>query len=167
MELNVRNKIPILVLVVFVAIASMQMSFAQEDYAAVIGCGTWDNEFESGAVDPKDVGDVFAKINDGDDLTISVYNAYPGYEACVNFTVKNVNDTTSIFVEELLINNVYENVEMDVDVTYLNGDPIPLGAELLSGETMECLVTIIMLPAANQGQSYGFSVDLDFGDGLP
>jgi len=58
---------------------------------------------------------------------------------------------------------------MDVAVTYLNGDPIPLGSEseLLPGETMECLVTITMLPAADEDQSYLFSVDLAFYLGPP
>jgi len=60
-----------LVIVVFVSIASMQMSFAQEDYAEIVGYGTSDNEVG------EDVGSVSAGVNDGGHLIISVYNSYP------------------------------------------------------------------------------------------
>ena len=145
-----RHKFAILLIVVFVSIASMQMSFAQEDYAEIVGYGTEDNEVG------EDAGVVSAGVNDGGNLIISVYNSYPCYEAYVNFTIKNINDETTIYLFELLIDNAYAGVEMDVALTYLNGDPIPLDTELLPGETMECLVTITMLPAADEDQSYLF-----------
>lgn len=159
------KKLAILVLIVFVVIASMQMSYAQEDYADIIGYETYDNEFEAGVADPKDVGTVSASINNGGNLIISVYNAYPGYVAYVNFTIKNVNSELSIYLDEIVIVNDNAS-KMNVAVTDLSNNPIPLDTELLPGETMECLVTITMLPAADQDQSYLFSVDLNFGDGL-
>ena len=54
-----KNKLAILIPVVFIAIASMQMSYAEEEYASFIGCGTSDNEFI------QNVGAVSANINDG------------------------------------------------------------------------------------------------------
>ena len=160
-----KNKLAILVLVAFVAIASMQMSYAEEEYTAFVGCGTGDNETVV------DTGSVSATIDSAGDLIISVYNAYPSYEAYVNFTIEHlgsVGEAPRVFLTALGITNAYVGVEMNVVVTDLDGVPIPLYTTYLDpGDTLEGLVTITMLPGAVEGQSYSFAVDLTFMDSLP
>ena len=149
------NKIPIIVLVVFVAFASIQMSFAAGEYAEIISVSTSDNE-----VSP-DVGSVSASVNGGGDLIINVYNSYPGYEAYVDFTVENTDEDVTLYLAEIDIDNIYSGVELDVTVTYPDGTDIPDDYELGPGETMDCMVTITLLSAAVETQSYGFSIDLN------
>ena len=151
-----KNKLPLIVLVVFVAFTSVQMSFAAEEYAEIISYSTSDNETSV------DAGSVSASINGGGDLVISVYNAYPSYEAYVDFTIENTDEEVTLYLSEILINNVYSGVEMDVAVTYFDGTPIPIDTELAPGATMDCLVTITILPAALEDESYSFSIDLNF-----
>ena len=157
------NKLVILFLVAFVAVASMQMSYAEEEYAAFVGTNCWDNE---GVVES---GTVSSIINNAGDLVISVFNAYPCYEAYINFTVKHlgIEDSPTIYLTAITIDNSYAGVEMDVVITDLDGDPIPLYTSLSHGEQLEGLVTITMLPDAEEDSSYSFSVDLTFSDVLP
>lgn len=155
------KKIAILVVVCFVAVASMQMSYAEEEYTKLVGCGTDDNEVSD------DVGVVSANIDDGNNLVISVYNAYPCYEAYVNFTIKhlgNIETAPTVYLDAIDITNLYAGVEMDVFVTDMLGDPIPINTALDPGESLECLVTITMLQDADEDASYSFSVDLSFSD---
>ena len=149
--------------VAVIALASMGMSYATEDYAAFIGCGFWDNEVV------KDVGIVYAYIDVEGNLTISVSNAYPHYEAYVNFTIKNTAELGSgitIYVTKIDIANIYAGTIMDITVTYLNGNPIPVNAPIDPGEKLEGLVTITMLDGAKEGKSYSFGVDIEFSDTL-
>ena len=64
-----------LVVAVFFSIASMSISYADEEIVVFVGSGTDDNEIVN------DVGAVTADINNGGNLIINIYNAYPGYEA--------------------------------------------------------------------------------------
>ena len=149
------------VLIAVIAIASMSMSYAEEEYAQFVGYGVDDNE------GVKDVGTVTAEINSGGDLVINVYNGYPGYVAEVNFTIEHIGgaETPRIYLTVLDVTNAYAGVEMDVVVTDLAGDPIPLYTTYLDpGDRLEGLVTITILPDADQEASYGFSVDLTFDD---
>ena len=157
------NKLVILVIVAFFAVASMQMSYAEEEYAAFVGTGSWDNE----GID--DAASVESIINDAGDLVISVFNAYPCYEAYVNFTVEHLGSEEAplIYLTAITINNAYAGVEMNVVVTDLAGVPIPLYTTLLPGEQLEGLVTITMLPDAQEDSSYSFSVDFTFSDVPP
>lgn len=162
-----KNKLTILVLVVFVAIASIQISYAEEEYTSFVSCGTSDNEFEAGVTDPKNVGSVSANINNGDNLIISVYNDYPGYVAYVNFTIKHlgsIETAPTVYLAAIDITNAYSGVEMDVSVTDLLGDPIPINTALAPGDELEGLVTITMLDGADEDSSYSFSVDLSFSE---
>ena len=155
------KKIGLVVVVAVIAIASMQMSYAEEEYTKLVGCATDDNE-----IDP-DLGSVSAIINDGNNLVISVYNAYPCYEAYVNYTVKHVGNletAPTVYLDAIDITNPYAGVEMNVVVTDILGNPIPINTALDPGETLECLVTITMLDGAVEDESYLFNIDMYFSE---
>ena len=73
-----------LAMVTVMALASMGISYANNDFVFFTGCGYEDNETT------KEVGLVYAEINGaGTNLSIDILNAYPGYIAYINFTAKN------------------------------------------------------------------------------
>jgi len=154
------KKLGILALAVCFSLTSMQMGFAQENYTVFVGYDSWDNEIE------KDVGDVTAHIEDPLNLVIYVGNAYPTYVAYVNFTIKHMGNENApeVFLACIDINNPYAGVEMDIDITDLNGDPIPIGTSLLPGETLEGMITITVLNEVDEDTSYSFGVGLTFSE---
>ena len=111
-----KNKLGLLVLVVFIALASIGMSYADDKFIQVFGPVTaWDNE------GIEDVGVVIAYPYQ-DDVVVTISNAYPGYEAYVTFTIIYISDGTDpIYVDAIDIHNTYAGTEMDVVVTDLNG----------------------------------------------
>ena len=126
-----KNKLGLLVLVVFIALASMGMSYADDKFIELFGPVTsWDNE----GVD--NVGVVIAYPYQGD-VVVSVSNAYPGYEAYVTFSIIHISDGTDpIYVDGIVIDNSYAGTEMDVVVTDWNGDPIPVDTVLYPGDIL-------------------------------
>ena len=157
-----KNKLGLLVLIVFIALASMGMSYADDKFIQVFGPVTsWDNE----GVD--DVGVVIAYPYQ-DDVVVTISNAYPGYEAYVTFNIIYLSDGTDpIYVDGIVINNIYAGTEMDVVVTDWNGDPIPIDTVLNPGDTLDVKLTVTLLDGAVQDTTYSFSVDLNFSDRLP
>ena len=157
-----KNKLGLLVLVVFIALASMGMSYADDKFIELFGPVTsWDNE----GVD--NVGVVIAYPYQGD-VVVSVSNAYPGYEAYVTFSIIYISDGTDpIYVDGIVIDNIYAGTEMDVVVTDWNGDPIPVDTVLYPGDILEAKLTVTLLDGAVQETTYSFSVDINFSDRLP
>jgi len=155
-----RHIIPMaLVLAIIFALGSMSMSYSQEDYMHFIGCDYEDNEAAG-----EDVASVGATIVNNKELEITVYNAYPGYVAEVNFTVKHTGETGGPVMYLTYIGD-YSSAEMDVVVTDLDGDPIPLYSNYDPGDLLEGLITISVYQPAEQGHSYSFNFDLEFSPG--
>lgn len=149
----------LLVFVAVVALASMGMSYAADKDVFFIGCGAWDCEVE------KDVGNVSAHIDSMGDLNISVSNAYPGYEACVNFTIKYTapfGGDERVYLTEIDITNNFPSV-MDIIVTGIAVGPTPIH----QGEKLEGLLTITIKDGAEEDQPYWFDVDIKFEDVPP
>ena len=160
------RRITLLIVVAVIVFASIGMSYACDDFTKFEDCGFWDNECVGCA---KDIAAVTAHIDSSGNLNISVSKAYPYYEAYVNFTIKHIgssNDPT-VYLKDIDIINPYAGVEMDITVTYLNGDPIPIGTSLNPGDTLEGLVTISMLDGADHDQTYEFSIHIIFSDEQP
>ena len=157
------RKLVLLFLVAVFALSSMGMSYAQDKF--VIFTGPFvasDNEVS------KDVGDVYVFPDQEDHLVVSVSNAYPGYEAYVTFNIQYIFDGSDpIYVEGIDITNIYAGTEMDVVVTDLSGNPIPVGTQLDPGDILGVRLTITMLDDAVQDTSYSFGVDFEFSDRLP
>ena len=148
-----------LVLVAFLTLASMGISYATEEYAEFTFIGSWDNE---GVVN--DIGDVSAFIDTAGALNISVTNAYPGYSGYVQFQITHIGgcEAPRIYLTEI---DPANPSEIDIAVTDLNENPFPIGTTYLDpGDVLDGMVNISILQEANQGQSYGFNVVITFKD---
>ena len=147
-----------LVLVAFVTLASMGISYATEEYAEFTFMDSWDNE---GVVN--DIGDVSAFIDTAGALNISVTNAYPGYMGYVWFQITHIGgeDDPRIYLTSI---NPTNPSEIDIAITELNENPIPINTYLDPGDALDGMVNISILQEANQGQSYGFNVVITFED---
>jgi hypothetical protein len=155
----IMKKAVVLVFIVLIAanvFASMSMSYANDNFIVLVGYDSWDNDD-----DGKNVGEVSASIDLDGTLSISILGAYPGYEAYVNFTIKNLGyvENPILYLREIDISNP---PVLDVAVTYLNGDPILMDTPLDSGEILEGLVTVTVLSGVDELQSYNFDVDIIF-----
>ena len=154
--------LPFLVAVIVLVLASMGMSYATDKEVLFIQYGASDNDGVNG------VGDVTVYVNQTGVLIVSVYNAYPGYEAYVTFTIKYIyleGEEDPIYVTG--INPNYPGTVMDIEVTDPDGVPIPINTPLYPNpaeDSIDVELTLTMLPGAEESQPYSFGVDIGFSD---
>ena len=97
-------------------------------------------------------------------------NAYPEYKAYVYFTINFVNQSAGgddqVWIETIDVTNNYPSV-MDVEVTYPDGTPIPDYTPIYSEIGIGAMLTVKIKDGAEQDETYGFSVDIEFTDQPP
>ena len=146
-----------LVLVAFIVLASMGMSYATEEYAEFTFMGSWDNE------SVKEVGHTSAFVDNEGVLNISVTNAYPGYSGYVWFQITHIggSEAPRIYLTEIDPDPTNPS-EIDIAVTDLNENLIPINTYLDPGQSLDGMVNVTILQEAGQAQSYGFNVAITF-----
>lgn len=107
-----------------------------------------------------DVGLVQASImGDGEMIDVDIFNAYPGYEAYVDFTITNVGDP--VYIVGLSFSSY------DTSALSLVVDGVVPGTFLGSEESVSGRLTVTVLDGALQNMVYLFDVYVDFGDSYP
>ena len=154
------KKLGVLFFVAVIALASLGISYAQEDYVDFVQSGYWDNDDNT-----KNIGSVFASISpDGEILDINIQKAYPGYEANVSFVIQHIGtegDPIAYLNEIAYTNN--NPTKLNVVVTDPDGNPILIDTPLEWGETLAGLVTITILDGAEMNiPLYEFGVAIIF-----
>ncbi|MGF3585339.1 MAG: hypothetical protein ACQXXD_06450 [Thermoplasmatota archaeon] len=161
-----KAKIGVLFLVSVIASASIGVSYSCVNGGIAVNrccppCNvkftdvtTADNEFDDDVEDPKDVGNVTAWIVEcGRGIVVSIVNAYPLYEAYVNFTIKN-KGSKPIHIDEVFVED-YDTTALTIDVS---------GATaciwISPGETLNGGLTVEILQAAKQNWEYSFQVKI-------
>jgi len=147
-----------LVLVAFVALASMGISYATDEYAEFTFMDSWDNE------SVKEVGHTSGSVDNAGVLNIFVTNAYPGYSGYVWFQITHIGENGAPRIYLTNIDPDYPSSIMDIVVTDLNEDPIPKNTFLDPGQSLDGMVNVTILQEAGQAQSYGFNVVITFKD---
>ena len=158
-----RIKLGVLFIVAVIASAGMGVSYAVTNGEVIVNGAccypdiqftevtTWDNEYI------KEVADVTAQIVDNNNgIQVFVSNAYPGYIATINFTMKNVGDFpayVSVFSIEI------SDDALDVDVV----PDITVGTVLDIGDEIKRDLTVHVTEFAEQNIiSYRFWVNTTF-----
>ena len=145
-----------LVLVAFICLASMGISYATQKYAEFFVLSYWDNDD-----DGKNAGILTAYVNQTGVLKILISNVYPLYEAYVSFRIDHAGfgEDPDIYLQ--YIDYDFPSI-MDVSVTDNNGDPFPENLLLEPGDSIYGLVTIIIFQEALQDHTYEFDVRFHF-----
>jgi hypothetical protein len=157
------KKLALIVLVAFIILSSMGMSYASDKDVSFISCGTDDNEVV------ENVGGVSAHIDGTGDLIVSLINAYPGYEAYVDFTIQYTDasdESDPVYIKAIDIDNGNQS-KIDVVVTDPAGNPIPIDTILYPNDTLDGILTVTILDGAEETASYSFGVDIDFSEEPP
>jgi len=109
---------------------------------------TYDNEIE------KDVADVYAQItNDGNSINAYITNAYPCYEAYVNFTIKNKGNKPA-HIDEVTIED-YDKTALEIEMTNIIACTWISPSETINGQ-----LTIHILQEAKQNWQYTFQIKI-------
>ena len=158
-----RIKLGVLFIVSVIASAGMGVSYAVTNgefntngvcYPDVefTDVSTSDNEYV------KEVADVDAQIvNAGRGIDVDISNAYPGYEATINFTIMNIGDCP-IYVSGV---SVWSSDSDAVEVTVV--PDITVGTWLYYyGDTIVRDLVVLITQDAEQGTPYQFNVTIDF-----
>ena len=175
------RKIVIIILALVVALAALPVTFAcynggwgnwhhfWKPYQPVYCCPTncnliftsvtaYDNENEDNFTEPKEVGDTTAEITCcGKKLTITIDNAYPGYEGIIDFCVTNTGSMAATIT----------GITPDYpDPAYLL---IDLTGEVYEGTVIQpcspkCGQLVIggLAQEGTQNQHYTFTIDIDY-----
>jgi len=102
-----------------------------------------DNEIE------KDIADVYAQItHDGDTINVYITNAYPCYEAYINFTIKNKGNKPA-HIDDAYIED-YNQKALEIDITNIACTWIN------PSQTISGLLKVHTLPEAKQNWQYTF-----------
>ena len=167
-----RIKLGVLFLVVVIAIASAGMGISYATYGDdIVGEGVpscWcdvaftsaepgdppDNE---GGIDVGYVGTVTLDPS-GSSINIDIFNAYPGYEAYIDFTITNLGNKP-INVDSVSVSGSYDPDELEILV---NG--VDEGTTLGVGNSWDGTVTTKVLQGAEQNTLYTFTISLVFGN---
>ena len=152
-----KTKIFALIILVIIALSIIGYSYACNNGGIHVDCYcncdvkftqviTNDNEFE------KDVADVTAEITCGNTINAYITNAYPCYEAYINYTIKNTGCKPVHFDSVTIINN-YPDV---LDITTTNHTCTWLSPyEKVKGTT-----TVHILQPAEQDSEYEFQIKI-------
>jgi len=157
------KKLVLVVFVAFIVLSSMGMSYASDKDVYFSMSSTDDNEVA------ENVGEVYAYITQAGDLNVSLLNAYPGYEAYVDFTIMYTDasgGSDPVSLKAIVVTNGNQS-KIDVVVTDPAGNPIPINTVLYPNDTLDGLLTITMLDGAEEGESYSFGVGIDFSEEPP
>ena len=155
-----KKKLALVVFICFLVLASIGMSYADDKDVIFIDCGSWDNE--SGI----NVGTVVAFVDEIGDLNISILNAYPTYEAYVNFTARYHNasgEDIDVYLTEINI-TCNDPTAMNISITDTNNQPFPPNKVVHPGDTLDGIATITFLPTAQETFPYWFTVRFIFAD---
>lgn len=106
-----------------------------------------------------DVGVVSAVITSDELVDVDIFNAYPGYEAYIDFTIINIGDP--VYITGLSFS------DYDTSALSLSVDGIVPGTFLGSEESVSGTLTVTVLDGALQNTVYLFDVFIDFGDSFP
>ena len=142
-----------LVIIAILAFASMGISYSGEDFIDFVGVGYKDNDDTT-----KNIGSVTAYIVDPTNLSISIIDAYPGYKAYVNFTLKHTGSSEDPieYLDNIIIDNGNETLMSVVVTDRTSGLPFPADTYLKPGETLEGLITISMFDEPAMDHTYSF-----------
>jgi hypothetical protein len=169
------RKVVIIILAVVVALSALPITFAcgggwnwnwwwQPDrtvhccpnYCNLIftSVETGDNEYTF--TEPKDVGDTTAYISCcGKTLTVTIENAYPGYEGIIDFCVKNAGNMAAT-ITGITPNNPYgEFIQLD-----LTGE-IQVGTVVQPCSTKCGQLVVYGIPQREDAQNRTFTFDID------
>ncbi|RLE40775.1 hypothetical protein DRJ16_06890 [Candidatus Woesearchaeota archaeon] len=106
-----------------------------------------------------DVAVVQAFITSTETIDVNIFNAYPGYEAYIDFTITNTGDP--VYVAGLDFDG-YDASALSLVVTGI----VP-GTLLGSEESVSGTLTVSILDGALENTVYLFDVYIDFGDSPP
>jgi len=111
----------------------------------------------AGTVDPgqgKHVGCCTCVIEPANptNATVTIANAYPGYECRINFTIQNID----VQPVTITIVNVTRPDAIDVSV-----HPDLVGVTLVSGATTDGFINVHVNDSAKQNTTYTFTVKID------
>jgi len=124
-----------------------------ECYCDVGFVSVWtdDNEMD------KYVADVSAVItNNGNGLSVSISNAYPGYVAYIDFAIQNM-DVNPAYVGGVIIGN-YDEDALDIVVSGVN----PGAVLYQNGNLLVGTLTVSVLQGVMESTGYPFDVSLGF-----
>jgi hypothetical protein len=108
---------------------------------------TSDNEIE------KEVANVYAEICDGDKINAYITNAYPCYEAYIDFTIKNKGNKP-VHIDEVRIED-YDKTALEISII-----DIIACTWISPGETINGQVTVHILQEAKQNWQYTFKIKI-------
>lgn len=149
-----KKKLLLVFVVVIFALSSMGMGFAGEQHTEFLPY-TFTRDNEVG----KDVGYVYAFVNQANKLNITITDAYPGYRAFVHFKIQNILEEPTMYLKS--ITRSYPP-EIELVVTDLNEVPFPYNTPLAPGQILDGMVNITILSGAAEDASYSFGVDIHF-----
>jgi len=159
----VKTKIFALLILAIIALTTIGYSYACWNGGIQINCyyycycdvkftkvTTWDNEVE------KDVGNVSAQITcDGNTINVYITNAYPCYEAYINFTIKNKGDKP-VHIDEVTVQD-YNKTALEIEMTNI------IACTWISPcETINGLLTVHTLQEAEECHTYTFKIVIKF-----
>ena len=111
-----------------------------------------------------DVGVVKANIiASGELIDVDISNAYPGYEAYIDFTITNTGDP--VYITGLRFSDY--DTSADTSALSLSVTGIVPGTLIGTGESVSGRLTVMVLDGALQNMVYLFDVYIDFGDVSP
>lgn len=161
-----RIKLGVLLLLAVIVVASAGMGISYADGGIELGqvpscyCDVAftsagpgippDNE---GGIDVGYIGTVTLDPS-GSSINIDIFNAYPGYKAYIDFTVKNLGNKP---INVNMVASDYEDTALDIEVA-----GVEEGDVLGVGESLDGTVTVGLLQGAEQNTVYGFTVSFGF-----
>lgn len=148
--------------VAILALAIVLVSVMSYSYASLNGttktCSCFGIEFTAVSVSDneigRDIGKVWAQITcDGKRIDVHMTQAYPSYEAYVNFTIMNTG-TLPIHIDEVRV-GPYDRDALEIETTNLAAC-----TWISPGRTLRASEAVTILVGARQGWSYAFTVEI-------
>jgi len=158
--MRIKRRVLVLLAVIVIASAGMGISYATNGGGiggvpsyycdvAFIDVSASDNEYV------KEVADVTAQIiNEGSGIYVGISNAYPRYEAYIDFTITNQGNKP---INVDVVASDYEDTALDIDVAGVEEGDV-LGME----ESLYGTLTVLVLQGAEQNTVYDFTVSFGF-----
>ena len=106
-----------------------------------------------------DVGVVSAVITSDELVNVDIFNAYPGYEAYVDFTITNTGNPVEV------VGLKFDDYDTSALSLVVSG--IDLGTPLGTGESISGSLTVTVLDGALQNTMYSFNICIGFNESRP